>query len=47
MSSLGAVLKVAVVACLGLILFWAVLGEAFVWLLRDAPAPAPVGKEDG
>lgn len=33
-----------VVAFLGLILFWAVLGGAFVWLLRDSPAPAPAGK---
>jgi hypothetical protein len=33
-----------VVAFLGLILFWTVLGGVFVWWLRDAPAPAPVGK---
>jgi Probable cobalt transporter subunit (CbtA) len=30
------------VAFLGLILFWAVLGGAFVWLLRDASTPSPV-----
>jgi hypothetical protein len=31
-----------VVAFFGLILFWTVLGGAFVWLLRDASAPSPV-----
>jgi Probable cobalt transporter subunit (CbtA) len=36
-----------VVAFLGLLLFWAVLGGAFIWLLREAPAPASVGKELG
>jgi Probable cobalt transporter subunit (CbtA) len=30
------------VALLGLILFWVVLGGAFVWLLREAPTPSPV-----
>jgi hypothetical protein len=30
------------VAFLGLILFWAALGGAFVWLLRDASTLSPV-----
>lgn len=30
------------VAFLGLILFWAALGGAFIWLLRDASTPSPV-----
>lgn len=33
-----------VVAFLGLILFWAVLGGAFGWLLRDVSPPSPVGR---
>ena len=43
----GLVWPFRVVAFLGLFLFWAVLGGAFVWLLREAPAPASVGKELG
>ena len=34
-----------VVAFLGLILFWAALGAAFVWLLRAPPTPSPVSRE--
>ena len=41
----GLVWPFRVVAFLGLLLFWAVLGGAFVWLLREAPAPASVGKQ--
>ena len=32
------------IAFLGLILFWAALGGAFVWLLRNASTPSPVRK---
>jgi hypothetical protein len=32
------------VAFLGLILFWAILGGAFGWLVRDVSAPSPVGR---
>jgi hypothetical protein len=36
-----------VVAFLGLILFWAVLGGVFVWLLGGVSAPSPVGEGRG
>jgi Probable cobalt transporter subunit (CbtA) len=35
------------IAFLGLVLFWVVLGGAFAWLLRDASAPSPAGRELG
>jgi predicted cobalt transporter CbtA len=35
------------VAFLGLVLFWAVLGGAFGWFLRDVAHPAPVGRGAG
>jgi hypothetical protein len=35
------------IAFLGLTLFRAALGGAFVWLLRDASTPSPVGRGSG